>query len=127
MGICLFVLITADRHVGKPGRPIVPENQRVEILDALGCVDFTLINPYPTAVEAIRCFAPEVYVKGSEYVYGPTQALKAELATLNAVGGRLEFTEAEEMHTTDMIEQICKAECERQHWIHMDSQHPLPI
>ena len=128
MGACLCVLVTADRHVGKPGRPIVPEDQRVELVDALRCVDFTVINPYPTAVEAIRCFAPEMYVKGRDHrdMKLPTEALLDETGAVLSAGGRLEFTGAEELHTTDVIEQIYKAECERRHWINLDNQHLLP-
>lgn len=132
MGACLCVLVTADRHVGKPGRPIVSEDQRAEVVDALGCVDFTIVNPYPTAVEAIRCLRPEVYVKGNEYwlkhdcTYKRVGSLVREVEAVESVGGRVEFTDTDGVHTTDVLERVYRTEYERLHWAHLDHQHPLP-
>lgn len=105
----LCVLVTADRHVNKgPGRPVVPEAQRAEVVDALGCVDFVIVNPHPTAVEVIRCLRPEVYVKGREYRDMPAgwpiaKQLQSEVEAVESVGGRIEFTDTEELHTTDVV------------------------
>lgn len=110
LGKCLCVLVTADRHVNKPGRPIVPEDQRAEVVDALGCVDFTIINSHPTAVEAVRCLRPQVYIKGRDYYFGKaTKSLAEEAKTVKSVGGRLEFTVTDEVHTSDIVERIEEA------------------
>ena len=61
MSSCLLVLITADEHVGKSSsRPAFPQRIRVEMVDSLRCVDYTVVNTYTTAVEAIKLLRPEV-------------------------------------------------------------------
>ena len=109
MGMVLCVLVTADRFVNKPGRPIVPEAHRVEVVDTLGCVDFTILNLYPTAVEAIRSLRPQVYVKGREYKRYTSFQLMDEIEALRSTGGKLEFTETDEAHTTDVIDLVRKS------------------
>ena len=129
MGKSLCVLVTADRHVNKPGRPIVPESQRVEVVDALGCVDYTIMNPYPTAVEAIRSLRPQVYVKGKEYKRYTSFQLMDEIEALRSTGGKLEFTETEEAHTTDVIDLVRKAYESKHISYEAPTQHlgtPLP-
>ena len=109
LGASLFVLVTSDRYVRKgEGRPVFPQDLRAEVVDALGCVDFTIINPCPTAVEAIRILRPQVYVKGRDHrdMKTPTVALVDETWALLEVGGRLEFTDTEELHTTDVIQKL---------------------
>lgn len=102
----LCVLVTADRHVNKPGRPIFPEGMRAEVIDALKAVSYTIVNPHPTAVEAIRFLQPQVYVKGGEYDGKLTPQLKAEKEALDSYGGKLVFTGGMEVHTTDVLERL---------------------
>ena len=116
LGTCLCVLVTADRYVQKPGRPIVPENQRAEVVDALGCVDLTIVNPHPTAVEAIRCLSPQFYVKGWEYRGSTTDMSRGsrlydEIRALKEIGGRIEFTDTDEVHTTDVVARLLEVQC----------------
>src|SRR5579862_9157209 len=67
-GDVLAVTITPDRFVNKgPNRPCFTEKLRAEAIAALDCVDYVIINAWPTAVEAIKKIKPHVYVKGSEY------------------------------------------------------------
>ena len=103
LGLQLAVLVTADRNVNKPGRPLFPEGLRAEVVDSLRCVDYTIVNPYSTAAPAILQLSPSVYVKGREYRGQSTPALEAEREAMESVGGRLEFTETLEMHTTDVL------------------------
>lgn len=110
LGQTLIVLITDDGHVNKgPGRPVFPVNHRLEVVDALRCVDFTVLNPYPTAMEAILCFSPDVYVKGKEYKHNVTHGLTAEYNAVHEIRGKLEFTDTEELHTTDVVKAIQEA------------------
>lgn len=96
VGDILIVSITPDRFVNKgPGRPYFPEHLRAEALAALSCVDFVVINDYPTAVEAINIIKPNVYVKGIEYqniANDITGKISDEEAAVNAIGGELCFT-----------------------------------
>lgn len=106
LGTCLCVLVTADQHVDKPGRPVFPQEVRAEVVDALRCVDFTLLNSRPTAVEAIRCLQPDFYVKGREYEGSVGRRIGEEGAAVRAAGGTVVFTDTEELHTTDVLETL---------------------
>lgn len=107
MGKSLCVLVTADRYVNKgPGRPIFSQEVRAEMVDAMWYVDYVIINPYPTAAEAIRSLCPQVYVKGREYLGHHTTTLQQEIAEAVRVDCALCFTETDEVHTTDVVTRI---------------------
>ncbi len=48
-------------------RPIIPADERAELLAALGCVDSAVVFPGLTADAPIALLRPEVYVKGGDY------------------------------------------------------------
>jgi len=50
-----------------PGRPLVPEQERAEILSALACIDYVTIFGEPTASSLIELLKPAIYVKGADY------------------------------------------------------------
>ena len=107
LGNFLCVLVTTDCYVGKgAGRPVFPEADRMEVINALKCVNAVLVNPHATAVEAIERLRPDIYVKGREYKDHLTPALAQEVETLLSVGGKLEFTDGEESHTTDVLRRL---------------------
>jgi rfaE bifunctional protein nucleotidyltransferase chain/domain len=87
LGDVLVVGINADSAVGKPGRPIVPEAERAELLAALEPVDFVVVFAEGTADQLLRAVRPHVYVKGADY----SEATLPEAATAQQVGARLEF------------------------------------
>ena len=95
MGGLLVVTVTADDYVDKgQGRPAFTERVRAESLAALECVDFVAINPWPTALEAIRLLRPDCYVKGqgAEDPAGRSARLRLEIAMVRAMGGDVRFT-----------------------------------
>ena len=55
------------RGLKGPSRPILPQDERAELLAALACVDYVLIFDEPTADEAIKAVRPTLYVKGGDY------------------------------------------------------------
>jgi D-beta-D-heptose 7-phosphate kinase/D-beta-D-heptose 1-phosphate adenosyltransferase len=71
MGDLLVVGVNSDKSVqalGKgPGRPIVPEAQRAEVVAALACVDFVVLFPEPDPARLIAALQPEVLVKGGDW------------------------------------------------------------
>jgi rfaE bifunctional protein nucleotidyltransferase chain/domain len=70
MGDILVVGINSDasaRGNKGPGRPIVPDTERAEIIAALRCVDYVTIFEEPTAVHLVETLRPDVYVKGGDY------------------------------------------------------------
>lgn len=55
------------RGLKGPSRPILPQDERAELLAALACVDYVLIFDEPTADAAIQAVRPTLYVKGGDY------------------------------------------------------------
>jgi rfaE bifunctional protein nucleotidyltransferase chain/domain len=86
-GDLLVVGVNADASVRalKPGRPLVPDSERAELVAALRPVDFAVIFAEPTADALLRALRPDVYVKGGDY----TEASLPEAATAREVGARL--------------------------------------
>ena len=106
MGDLLVVTVTADAHVNKgAGRPAFVEDLRAESLAALECVDFVAINPWPTAVDAIRLLRPDYYVKGQagEDPADRSERLWQEIATVGAVGGQVRFTHEAVFSSTALL------------------------
>lgn len=95
-GDVLVVTVTPDRFVNKgPHRPVFSDDLRAEAIAALSAVDYVSINQWPTAAETIELLQPNVFVKGSEFRAGKdlTGAIRIEEQAVQAVGGRLEFTD----------------------------------
>jgi rfaE bifunctional protein nucleotidyltransferase chain/domain len=70
MGDALVVAVNSDRSVRLikgPERPIVPQEERAEVLAALSCVDWILIFDDPTPQQIIDAIIPDVLVKGSDW------------------------------------------------------------
>ena len=70
LGECLIVGINSDEQVRKikgEGRPLIPENERAEIVSALRFVDCVTIFPEPTVEELIRAIRPDFHAKGTDY------------------------------------------------------------
>ncbi len=55
------------------GRPLVPEQERAEILAALICVDYITIFAEPTAGPLMQLLQPAIYVKGGDYANADSQ------------------------------------------------------
>jgi rfaE bifunctional protein nucleotidyltransferase chain/domain len=72
LGDVLVVGVNSDRSAGrlKPGRPVVPEAQRAEVLSALEMVDYVTVFGEDTPYELIRLLAPDVLVKGGDWAPG---------------------------------------------------------
>jgi rfaE bifunctional protein nucleotidyltransferase chain/domain len=70
LGDVLIVAVNSDRSVreikGAP-RPVIPEEERLEILAALACVDFVFLFDDPTPQRIIDAVVPDVLVKGADW------------------------------------------------------------
>lgn len=97
LGDVLVVSITPDAYVNKgPGRPAFPHDLRAEAIAALDTVDFVVINRWPTAVEVIKLFKPDVYAKGPDYKDAGkdmTGGIVREEEAVKSVGGKIAFTD----------------------------------
>ncbi len=70
LGDALIVGINSDRSVRTnkgPGRPITPQEERAEVLAALGCVDAVVIFDGDAPHELIAALQPDVLVKGADW------------------------------------------------------------
>jgi D-glycero-beta-D-manno-heptose 1-phosphate adenylyltransferase len=73
LGDFLIVGLNSDsgtRRLKGPGRPLVPEEERAEILAALTCIDYVTIFDERTASELLSLLQPAIYVKGGDYSLG---------------------------------------------------------
>ncbi len=70
LGNFLFVGVNSDasvRNLKGPTRPIQTENDRAEILAALGCVDATCLFTEETPLSLIKQVRPDLLVKGGDW------------------------------------------------------------
>ena len=70
LGDVLVVGINGDRSVQDlkgPRRPILPVEERAEILSGLGCIDYITVFDEPTPFELISVLQPNVLVKGGDW------------------------------------------------------------
>lgn len=70
LGDLLVVGVNSDasaRRLKGPARPLVPEDERAELLAALDCVDYVTIFDEATAEATLALLKPDIYVKGADY------------------------------------------------------------
>lgn len=108
LGDALVVGLNSDASCAarKPGRPLVPQEDRAELLAALGCVDAVVIFDDLTATRLVEALRPEVYVKGGDWGRpGGPRPPEAEL--VERYGGRVEYLPyVPDRSTTLIIERI---------------------
>ena len=87
LGDVLIVGLNSDDSVhllGKgPGRPVIPESQRAEMVAALHCVDVVSMFHEPDPLLLIQTIQPHVLVKGGDWA--PDQIIGREV--VENVGG----------------------------------------
>lgn len=70
-GDVLIVAVNSDRSVRAQNkgadRPIHPEQERAELLSALGCVDAVVVFDEDTPFEIVSAIQPDVLVKGADW------------------------------------------------------------
>jgi len=103
LGDVLFVGINSDAAVARlkgHGRPLIPAEERAEMLAALRAVDHVVVFEEDTADELIRALKPDVHAKGTDYTVDSVP----ERATARAVGGTTAITGDPKQHATrDLI------------------------
>ncbi|HYO50460.1 MAG TPA: adenylyltransferase/cytidyltransferase family protein [Chloroflexia bacterium] len=90
LGDVLVVGINSDESVRGykgQGRPVVPQEERVEVVASLRCVDYAVVFNEPTAVRLVEKLRPEVYAKGGDYQAGGKPL--PEVAAVEAYGGEV--------------------------------------
>ena len=69
-GRILVVGLNSDhsvRRIKGPGRPIVGEKERAQVLSALNCVDYVTIFNAQTPLKLIQVVKPDVLIKGADW------------------------------------------------------------
>jgi D-beta-D-heptose 7-phosphate kinase/D-beta-D-heptose 1-phosphate adenosyltransferase len=105
-GDLLVVGVNADRVVRKPGRPLVPQDERAELVAALEPVDYVTIFDEDTADALLRALMPDVYVKGADYA----AATLPEASTARGIGARLVFIPLVAEHSSTRLLQALRSE-----------------
>jgi rfaE bifunctional protein nucleotidyltransferase chain/domain len=106
LGGKLVVALNADDSVRKikgEGRPLMPENERAEILASLADVDAVVVFSEPDVSAVIREIRPNVQAKGTDY----TAESVPERDEVMAYGGRVAIVGDPKDHsTTEILEQM---------------------
>lgn len=106
LGDRLVVAINSDESVRSlkgEGRPLMPANERAEILAALSAADAVTVFCEPDVNALIREIRPDVHAKGTDY----TRENVPERATVIACGGRVEIVGDPKDHSaTEIIRKL---------------------
>ncbi len=102
----LVVAVNSDASTRRnkgPGRPVVPEGERAEIVAALSCVDHVVVFGSKTVVPLIRKLKPDWQVKGTDY----TPETIPEAEEVRRHGGRVAVAGDPKDHsTTDILRRL---------------------
>jgi rfaE bifunctional protein nucleotidyltransferase chain/domain len=110
LGDFLWVGLNGDasvRELKGPGRPVVPEADRAEVLAGWRMVDAVTIFPELRATSFLRVAQPDVYVKGGDYTAETLDPDEGEV--LRACGARIEIVKlVPGRSTTSLVQKIGK-------------------
>src|SRR5688572_2785509 len=106
LGDALLVAVNSDRSVRAlkgPGRPVLGEGERAELLAALAAVDLVTVFDEESPRRLIGELLPDVLVKGGDYAPGEIHGREE----VEAAGGRvLALPFVEGASTTGIIERV---------------------
>ena len=91
-GRSLLVAINSDasaRRLKGPGRPVIPLEERLELVAALGCVDWVTWFEEDTVEPLLRLLRPAVHAKGTDYTEEsvPERGVAKELGIRTVIVG----------------------------------------
>lgn len=102
----LAVGVNSDASVARakgPGRPVLPQDERAEIVAALAAVDAVVVFDEDSPAAVIAALRPDVHAKGTDY----TAESVPERGVVAAYGGRTVIVGDPKDHsTTDLIGKI---------------------
>lgn len=104
-GDLLVVLLADDAHVRSvkgPSRPIMPFEERAELLAALRPVDYVVAERIGMAETLIRAATPKFCARGCDR----TRETVPETALVESLGGKMVFTSGPKHSTTDIVVRI---------------------
>ena len=102
LGDLLVVGLNSDASIRgnkSTGRPVLPQDERAELLAALACVDYVAIFDELTAERLVAAIRPDVYVKGADYATAPLP----EAEIVRGYGGRVELVPLQAGRSTSAL------------------------
>lgn len=106
LGDVLVVAINSDksmRSIKDSGRPILGQDERVELVSALRCVDYVVLFDEPDVSRVLDVLRPAIHAKGTDY----TEQTVPERDQVLSYGGEVRITgDSKEHSTRDIIERI---------------------
>jgi len=66
LGVPVLCCVASDRYVSTKHKPLMPENYRAAVINAIRYIDFVCINPSTTA-DILKQLRPRYYVKGKDW------------------------------------------------------------
>jgi rfaE bifunctional protein nucleotidyltransferase chain/domain len=106
LGDVLIVGLNSDastRLLKGEKRPIVPQEERAQLLAALQCVDYVIVFEERTAEKLLAALKPDVYAKGGDW----TVEDLPEAGVIAECGIRVEILpQVPSRSTTDIVETI---------------------
>lgn len=109
LGDILIVAVNSDEQAGRlkgEGRPLLPQDQRAEIVSSLEAVDLVTIFDEPTVTELLLAVKPDIHAKGTDY----TDETVPERDVVRSFGGRVAIVGDPKDHSSS--EMIKKARSE---------------
>ena len=88
----LVVAINSDasaRALKGPSRPVVPQEERAELVAGFACVDYVMIFEESSVEPVLRSVRPDVHCKGTDYTSDtvPEREVAKELGIRGAIVG----------------------------------------
>jgi D-glycero-beta-D-manno-heptose 1-phosphate adenylyltransferase len=102
LGDVLVVGINSDEQVAiqkGAGRPVLPANERAEIVAALESVTYVTIFDEPTVEELLLALKPDIHAKGTDY----TADTVPERDVVRSYGGQVAIVGDPKDHSTSAI------------------------
>ncbi len=102
LGDILIVAVNDDhsaRLIKGEGRPIIPEEERIEVLSAISYIDYLVKFSQPTVEQVISTLKPDIQAKGTDY----TTETVPEREAVRSYGGEIAITGDPKLHSTSAI------------------------
>ena len=107
LGDVLVVAVNSDKQARRlkgEGRPLMPENERAEMVASLRCVDLVTVFDEPTVEKLIRAIRPDIHAKGTDY----TVDTVPERAVVRECGGTVAIVGDPKDHSSTELSQKVK-------------------
>jgi rfaE bifunctional protein nucleotidyltransferase chain/domain len=102
LGDLLIVGINSDRQTRRlkgAGRPLLPQEQRAEIISSIEAVDFVTIFEEPAVEQLLLALKPDIHAKGTDY----TEDSVPERDVVRSFGGRVAIVGDPKDHSSSQI------------------------